>query len=103
MVCRRVGKGIAEKGMTMEKVYIALILSNDDGNVEKTIKVFSTHEKAREYLHNEYLDIKKNNTEGGYSMEVDEWCDSVVEFYMEMNQYNYWVRGEILEENVLTK
>lgn len=87
------------------KVSIVTITSNDDGNVELTTKPFSTFEKAAKYLHNEYLDIKAENTKDeDFHIGIDEVKklteDSIEYFYMEDDCGWYWVSGNIYTMDV---
>ena len=74
------------------KVFIATITSNYDGNVEVSVKPFSTFEKAVKYLHKEYLDIKSESEEDD-DLEQDYLSNE--DFYMESADGLYWCSGYI--------
>jgi hypothetical protein len=89
-----------------EQVFIAVIVSNNDGNVEATTKPFSSLDKAGEYLHKEYLDIKaENECEEGHYLDYDE-VENFFEdtendvyrtshFYMEETSAHYSCWGDV--------
>ena len=85
----------------METMFVALITSNDDGCVESIPHLFSTFEKAMEFLHTEYLDIKAENLENDKDTiyDIDEsknYNDNQTEWFnLEVYNDNYWCRGEI--------
>ena len=84
----------------MDKVFVALITSHYDGDVESIPHLFSTFEKAMEFLHTEYLDIKAKHSEGDTIIyDVDESTnhnDNQTEWFsLKINDYNYWCLGEI--------
>ena len=85
----------------METMFVALITSNDDGCVESIPHLFSTFEKAMEFLHTEYLDIKAENLENDKDTiyDIDETKnhnDNQTEwFHLETYNDGYWCRGEI--------
>lgn len=85
----------------METIFVALITSNDNGNVESIPHLFSTFEKAMEFLHTEYLDIKAENLENDKDTiyDIDEsnnHNDNQTEWFnLEVYSDNYWCRGEI--------
>ena len=85
----------------METMFVALITSNDDGCVESIPHLFSTFEKAMEFLHQEYLDIKAENLENYEDTiyDIDEtqnYNDNQTEwFHLETYNDGYWCRGEI--------
>lgn len=83
----------------MNTIFVALITSYNDGCVESIPHLFSTFEKAMEFLHKEYLDIKAENSEEDAIYDVDEtnnYNDNQTEWFnlMAYND-NYWCRGEI--------
>ena len=85
----------------METMFVALITSYDDGSVESIPHLFSTFEKAMEFLHKEYLDIKAENLENYKDTiyDIDETKnhnDNQTEWF-NLETYNdgYWCRGEI--------
>ena len=85
----------------METMFVALITSYDDGSVESIPHLFSTFEKAMEFLHKEYLDIKAENLENYKDTiyDIDETKnhnDNQTEwFILEVYSDNYWCRGAI--------
>ena len=85
----------------METMFVALITSYDDGSVESIPHLFSTIEKAMEFLHKEYLDIKAENLENYKDTiyDIDETKnhnDNQTEwFHLETYNDGYWCRGEI--------
>ena len=85
----------------METMFVALITSYDDGSVESIPHLFSTFEKAMEFLHKEYLDIKAENLENYEDTiyDIDETKnhnDNQTEwFHLETYNDGYWCRGEI--------
>ena len=85
----------------METMFVALITSYDDGSVESIPHLFSTFEKAMEFLHTEYLDIKAENLENYKDTiyDIDETKnhnDNQTEwFHLETYNDGYWCRGEI--------
>lgn len=85
----------------METMFVALITSYDDGSVESIPRLFSTFEKAMEFLHKEYLDIKAENLENYKDTiyDIDETKnhnDNQTEwFHLETYNDGYWCRGEI--------
>lgn len=83
----------------MDTIFVALITSYNDGCVESIPHLFSTFEKAMEFLHKEYLDIKAENSEEDTTYDVDEtnnYNDNQTEWFNLMAYSdNYWCRGEI--------
>lgn len=80
-----------------ENVFIALITSNNDGNVVVTTKPFYTSRKAEEYLMQQYKEIKgteeffvDNLREEG----KDEY-DRCTDFHIETEDMYYWCSGEV--------
>lgn len=84
----------------MKKVYSVLITSNNDGNVETSLKTFSSFESATKYLHSEYLDIKAADSEDiGEGYDVDDVAcvngDTETAEWFFLGIGNYWVSGAV--------
>lgn len=85
----------------MNTIFVALITSYDNGYVESIPHLFSTFEKAMEFLHTEYLDIKAEKLEKDNDTiyDIDEsnnYNDNQTEwFILEVYSDNYWCRGAI--------
>ena len=85
----------------MDTIFVALITSYDNGCVESIPHLFSTFEKAMEFLHTEYLDIKAEKLEEDNDTiyDIDEsnnYNDNQTEwFILEVCSDNYWCRGAI--------
>lgn len=83
----------------MNTIFVALITSYDNGNVESVPHLFSSFEKAMEFLHTEYLNIKAENAQEDTTYDIDETNnhnDNQTEWFnVEIYSDNYWCRGEI--------
>ena len=83
------------------KVYVVVITSNDDYDVEVTTDVFGTQEKAEEFLTSQYNDIKDDDVEYSYRYEEGGCKEGILKsFYIEIEDCYYWCSGSINESEV---
>lgn len=81
------------------KVSIAIVTTNDDGNVSVDAKPFKKFDDAAKHLHNEYLSEKAALSANELYIGNDEVTniteESTKSFYIEDVDGKYWVNGVI--------
>ena len=81
------------------KVSIAIVTTNDDGNVSVDAKPFKKFDDAAKHLHNEYLSEKAALSANELCIGIDDVTniteESTKSFYIEDDCGKYWVKGVI--------
>lgn len=92
------------------KQHIVVLITDNDGNVDVDVKPFKSFNNAKAYLHEAYLDVKLNMSSMGIEVTYDRVTNTkeddendyyeTIDFFVEGENDNYWVSGEIKTEKV---
>ena len=87
------------------KVSIAIVTTNDDGNVSVDAKPFKNFDDAAKHLHDEYLSEKAALSANELYIGIDKVTniteESTESFYIEDDCGKYWVNGVIYTLDVV--